>query len=189
MSRRSQRGALSFRASARREASALGVHTGAGIRLFGLGRTDCRVASLLAMTECVGDGVPDVPFRTAPVLPCRGGHLCPTWMTAAPRRAGPMCPAVPSAPRCHSEPVTVSLARESVSSRGGGVPLPRAAPLPTNKSRALRPPGIRKHTPQKARLAQPHRCAALTDIQYACGDAPRLCTKRALFRCEAVLPK
>ena len=42
MSRRSQRGALSFRASDR--------VTGAGIRLFGLGRTDCRVASLLAMT-------------------------------------------------------------------------------------------------------------------------------------------
>ena len=57
------------------------------------------------------------------------------------------------------------------------------------KDAALRPPGIRKHTPQKARFAQPRRCAALTDIQYACGDAPRLCTKRALFRCEAVLPK
>ena len=182
MSRRSQRGALSFRASDR--------VTGAGIRLFGLGRTDCRVASLLAMTECVGDGVLDVPFCAVLVLPCRGGRLCPPWMTATPRRAGPMCPAVPSAPRCHSAPVTVSPARESVSSRGGGVlPLPRAAPLPANKSRALRPPGIRKHTPQKARLAQPHRCAALTDIQYACGDAPRLCTKRALFRCEAVLPK
>ena len=55
--------------------------------------------------------------------------------------------------------------------------------------RRLRPPGIRKHTPQKARFAQPCRCAALTDIQYACGGAPRLCTKRALFRCEAVLPK
>ena len=53
----------------------------------------------------------------------------------------------------------------------------------------LRPPDIRKHTPQKARFAQPRRCAALTDIQYACGSAPRLCTKRALFRCEAVLPK
>ena len=25
--------------------------------------------------------------------------------------------------------------------------------------------------------------------RYACGGAPRLCTKRALFRCEAVLPK
>ena len=61
--------------------------------------------------------------------------------------------------------------------------------LPKTTTPGLRPPGIRKHTPQKARLAQPHRCAALTDIQYACGDAPRLCTKRALFRCEAVLPK
>ena len=38
------------------------------------------------------------------------------------------------------------------------------------KSTAFRPPGIRKHTPQKARFAQPHRCAALTDIQYACGS-------------------
>ena len=66
----------------------------------------------------------------------------------------------------------------------------RGVGLSTRKQRpAFRPPGIRKHTPQKARLAQPHRCAALTDIQYACGDAPRLCTKRALFRCEAVLPK
>ena len=44
--------------------------TGAGIRFFVLGRTDCRVASLLAMTECVGDGVLDVPPR-------RGGRLCP----------------------------------------------------------------------------------------------------------------
>ena len=47
--------------------------------------------------------------------PRRGGRLCPPWMTAAPRRAGPMCPAVLSAARCHSAPVTVSLARESVS--------------------------------------------------------------------------
>ena len=61
--------------------------------------------------------------------------------------------------------------------------------LPKTTTPGLRPPGIRKHTPQKARFAQPRRCAALTDIQYACGDAPRLCTKRALFRCEAVLPK
>ena len=98
MSRRSRRGALSFRASDR--------VTGVEIRLFGLGRTDCRVASLLAMTECVGDGVLDVPLRAVPVLPCRGGRLCPPWMTAAPRRAGPMCPAAPSAERCHSEPVT-----------------------------------------------------------------------------------
>ena len=37
---------LSFRASDR--------VTGVGIRLFGLGRTDCRVASLLAMTDFVG---------------------------------------------------------------------------------------------------------------------------------------
>ena len=66
----------------------------------------------------------------------------------------------------------------------------RGVGLSTRKQRpAFRPPGIRKHTPQKARFAQPRRCAALTDIQYACGGAPRLCTKRALFRCEAVLPK
>ena len=37
---------LSFRASDR--------VTGVGIRLFGLGRTDCRVAALLAMTDFVG---------------------------------------------------------------------------------------------------------------------------------------
>ena len=69
--------------------------TGAGIRFFVLGRADCRVASrreasalgvLLAMTQCVGDGVLDVPF---PVIPsqsadwrgnpslCRGERLCP----------------------------------------------------------------------------------------------------------------
>ena len=72
---------------------------------LGWGRTDCRVASLLAMTECVGHAVPDVPLRAVPVLPCRGGCLRPPWMTAVPRRAGPMCPAVSSAPRCHSEPV------------------------------------------------------------------------------------
>ena len=69
----------------------------------------------------VGDGVLDVPLRTVPVLFCRSGRLCPPWMTAAPRRAGPMCPAVPSAERCHSEPVRAAkqvplgytLARES----------------------------------------------------------------------------
>ena len=64
----------------------------------------------------------------------------------------------------------------------GAVPVPDSAP-------GFRPPATRKHTPQKARFAQPRCCAALTDIQYACGGAPRLCTKRALFRCEAVLPK
>ena len=71
-------------------------------------------------------------------------------------------------------------------------PLQDAVPynaLPKTTTPGLRPPGIRKHTPQKARFAQPRRCAALTDIQYACGDAPRLCTRRALFRCKAVLPK
>ena len=151
MSRRSQRGALSFRVSDR--------VTGAGIRLFGLGRTDCRVASLLAMTECVGDGVLDVPFCAVPVLPCRGGRLRPPWMTAAPRRAGPMCPAVPSAPRCHSEPVTASLAWESVSSRGGGVlPLLRAAPLPTNKSRALMRPAQRVDKPTPLSFRTSDRC-------------------------------
>ena len=70
---------------------------------LGWGRTDCHVASLLAMTECVGDGVLDVPFRTVPVLPCRGGRLCPPRMTVAPRRAGPMCLAVPSAARTGSQ--------------------------------------------------------------------------------------
>ena len=82
-------------------------------------------------TDPVGDGVLqwsaaeqmplgyDVPFCTVPVLLCRSGCLRPPWMTAAPCRAGPMCPAVPSAPRCHSASVTVSLARESVSSGWG----------------------------------------------------------------------
>ena len=37
---------------------------------------------------------PDVPFRTVLVLLCRGGRLCPPCMTAAPCRAGPVCPAV-----------------------------------------------------------------------------------------------
>ena len=69
--------------------------------------------------------------------------------------------------------------------------LPNPTPQPDTNTSApgFRPPATRKHTPQKARFAQPRRCAALTDIQYACGDAPRLCTRRALFRCEAVLPK
>ena len=67
----------------------------------------------------VGDGVLDVPFCAVPVLLCKGGRPCPPWMTAAPRRAGPMCPAVPSAERCHSEPVTVSLAWESAPSAYG----------------------------------------------------------------------
>ena len=41
----------------------------------------------------VGDGVLDVPFCTVLVLLCRGGRLCPPCMTAAPCRAGPVCPA------------------------------------------------------------------------------------------------
>ena len=41
----------------------------------------------------VGDGVLDVPFRAVLVLRCRGGRLCPPCMTAAPCRAGPVCPA------------------------------------------------------------------------------------------------
>ena len=53
--------------------------TGAGIRFFVPGGSDCRVASrreasalgvLLAMTQCVGDGVLDVPPR-------RVERLCP----------------------------------------------------------------------------------------------------------------
>ena len=47
-----------------------------------------RGADWLAMTRCVGDGVPDVPHKT-----CRGGRLCPPRMTVAPCRAGPACPA------------------------------------------------------------------------------------------------
>ena len=95
MFRRSRAEAVIPRQCAR-EASALGVHTGVGIRLFGLGRTDCRVASLLAMIECVGHAVPAVPFCAVPVLPCRVGRPCPPWMTAAPRRAGPCGPPFPA---------------------------------------------------------------------------------------------
>ena len=51
----------------------------------------------------VGDGVlrknrrgrrPRRPARKSPINPYRGGRLCPPCMTAAPRRAGPVCPAV-----------------------------------------------------------------------------------------------
>ena len=45
-------------------------------------------------TKIVGDGALDVPFRAVLVLLCRGGRPCPPCMTAAPCRAGPMCPAV-----------------------------------------------------------------------------------------------
>ena len=45
-------------------------------------------------TKIVGDAVPDIPFRAVLVLLCRGGRPCPPCMTAAPCRAGPMCPAV-----------------------------------------------------------------------------------------------
>ena len=45
-------------------------------------------------TKIVGVAVPDVPFRAVLVLLCRGGRLCPPCMTAAPCRAGPVCPAV-----------------------------------------------------------------------------------------------
>ena len=47
-----------------------------------------RGADWLAMTECVEDGVPDVPHKT-----CRGERPCPPHATAAPCRAGPACPA------------------------------------------------------------------------------------------------
>ena len=47
-----------------------------------------RGADWLAMTRCVGDGVPDVPHKT-----CRGERPCPPHATAAPCRAGPACPA------------------------------------------------------------------------------------------------
>ena len=48
----------------------------------------------------------------------RGGRLCPPRKSAAPCRAGPMCPAAGS---CHSQPVTVSLAWESVLRAHGAV--------------------------------------------------------------------
>ena len=47
-----------------------------------------RGADWLAMTRCVGDGVPNVPHKT-----CRGERPCPPHATAAPCRAGPACPA------------------------------------------------------------------------------------------------
>ena len=89
-----QRGsaALSFRASA---------HTGVGIRSLGRGKTDCRVASLLAMTEedAVPYGRDVVPqghlFRCAPLqdaVPYETGRrgrrplqfLCGTSRTPSP---------------------------------------------------------------------------------------------------------
>ena len=42
-------------------------------------------------TKIAGDAV---PFRAVLVLLCRGGRPCPPCMTAAPCRAGPVCPAV-----------------------------------------------------------------------------------------------
>ena len=45
---------------------------------------------------------------TVPVLLCRGGRLCPPCMTAAPCRAGPVCPAVPHRRgRCPHRPARV----------------------------------------------------------------------------------
>ena len=100
--------------------------TGAEIRFFVPGRTDCRVASrreasalgvLLAMTQCVGGGVPDVPF---PVIPsqsadwrgnpslCRGGRLCPPCMTNA------------ATGKRIATPVTRSLVRNDSASRCRG---------------------------------------------------------------------
>ena len=118
-------------------------------------------------------GTTSPPSRCARLLALhrRGGRLCPPPYTRIPCD---FVGAMPTSLRpCHCEPA-LTLARQSV---------------PPAKKKSLRPPDIRKHTPQKARFAQPRCCAALTDIQYACGGAPRLCTKRALFRCEAVLPK
>ena len=53
-----------------------------GIRLFGLGRTDCRVASLLAMTECVADAgvAADYPWRPCRIeVPVYRGLPHPLW--------------------------------------------------------------------------------------------------------------
>ena len=50
--------------------------------------------SSTSRTGIVGDAVLDVPFRAVLVLLCRGGRPCPPCMTAAPCRAGPVCPAV-----------------------------------------------------------------------------------------------
>ena len=109
--------------------------TGAGIRFFVPGRADCRVASrreasalgvLLAMTQCVGDGVLDFPF---PVIPsqcaprskcpwgtdwrgnpflCRGGRLCPPCMANA------------ATGKRIATPVTRSLVRNDSASRCRG---------------------------------------------------------------------
>ena len=81
----------------------------------------------------VGDGVPDVPSarrcragRRIPTPVCglarndgsRGGRLCPPCMTAAPCRAGPVCPAVTGVRICDPKP---SSAREvSARSADGG---------------------------------------------------------------------
>lgn len=47
-----------------------------------------------------------------------------------------------------------------------------------------------ENTRHKRRLLRRNlRCGTLPDIEYACGAASWLCTKSALFWCEAVLPK
>ena len=43
--------------------------TGVGIRIFVQRRTDCRVASLLAMTSGAGSAVPDAPPARSTVIP------------------------------------------------------------------------------------------------------------------------
>ena len=73
-------------------------------------------ADWLAMTRCVGDGVPDVPSARR----CRAGKRIAAPVCGLARNdkvcrgRRPRRPVSAALPRCHSEPVTVSLAWESV---------------------------------------------------------------------------
>ena len=98
---------LSFRASDR--------VTGVGIRLFGLGRTDCHVAALLAMTDFVGadDSARPVkaphPVGRDPCVPPPRQHV-----SAAIRRGGRLCPP-------HYTPLAIS--------QGGAIVMRRKYPV------------------------------------------------------------
>ena len=100
-----QREALSFRASARREASALGVHTGVGIRL----PSPPSEREVSARSADGGRDAPrfSLPQSATPTAPSQRGPNSAAlprcrdvedavpygWITHLPRRAGPMCPA------------------------------------------------------------------------------------------------
>ena len=61
-----------------------------------------RPGSLSSVEHCRGRR-PRRPTWKSPIDVCRGGRLCPPRKSAVPCRAGPVCPAAPSArQRCHS---------------------------------------------------------------------------------------